>query len=332
MAKKLLTHDKALALVYNTIATLRAQGKTKITVSEVAKISGVSRSTINSNQKDWIEVRDVIQNNRSSPKVKMVSDEIQEKNKWQIEASRLERELLSCQEYLLELTEDAESVYKKLLDQLHKYVYKANKVPEKMDRESKILIELQELRKQVEYYEAKIRNLEANSLQNTNMLPFIKKETIEVYKEIPKVNITDFIDVTIDALDELDTYFMKSNSPEVVYILCGNFASGKSTWISKHKALYQGTNLYFDGTNHSKTIRKCIVKHIRKIKPECKIICVRTLCDVSQCLKRNINDTRIRLKNFVSDELIRNIGKNFEEVSVNEGFDGIIISGGYLNV
>lgn len=327
MGNKILTHDEALNLIYNTIATLRAEGKAKITVTEVAKVSGVNRSTVNSNHVDWVEVRDIIQNNKPSPRAKMASHEIQEKKKWQIEASGLERKLQTCQEDIVELSEYTESLLEKVFEQLHKYVYLSKKVPGRMEKESKNLIELQESKKLVEYYEAEISNLKANSLQNVTVLPFVQKEIVDIYFETPRVNVTDFIDLTVDAMDKLDIYFKKSLGIGAVYVLCGNFSSGKSTWISKHKPLFRGTNLYIDGTNHSIFLRKYVIKYIRKLKIDCKIICVRLRCDITQCLKRNTNDTRVRSKCVVSDELIKSIGRNFEEVSVNEGFDEIIIVG-----
>ena len=331
MGSKLLTHEQALDLVYGAIATLTSGGRTKISISKVANIAGVSRSTINSKENvDWIEVRDVIQNNRSSPRVKLASVEIGERTKWQMEAYRFENELQNCQKNLLELTEFAENVYKKLLEQLHKYVYLAKQVPEKMDRESKVLIELQELKNRLEFIEAENRRLKVNLNSNSAVLPFVKKEIVEVYPETQRGNLIDLdlVDLTFDALQRLDSYFEKDFPPKVIYVLCGNFASGKSNWISTHKPLYKGIIVYIEGTNHSTSLRKIVLRYIRKLNSNCTVICVRILCDVSLCLKRNISDTRIRYKNNISEELIKNIEKNFEEISVIEGFNQIIIVGG----
>lgn len=330
MNKKLLTHDEALNLVYSTIAALKAEGRTKITVSEVARRSGVNRSTINSKHDDWQEAREVIFTNIPSLKVKLASEEIREQNRWRIEASRLERELQSCNETLVELTEFAESVYKRLLDQLHKYVYEARQVPERMDRESKTLIELSELKKQLAFYESEIRNLKSGSEQNSTVIPLVKKEIVEVFPEPQRGTAieVDLVDLTMDAMNKLDYYFSKHYPPRVIYVLCGNFASGKSYWISRHKPVINEQCLYFEGTNHSAMLRKLIIRYIRKLNPDCKIVCVRILSDVGQCLKRNVTDARIRNKNNIPEELISIIDKNFEEVSVREGFNEIVIVGG----
>jgi hypothetical protein len=329
MGDKILSHDEALKLVYSVIAVFRTEGKTKITISEVAKNAGISRSTMNSKHEDWVEIRDIIQNNKFSDRVKLASDVIRERTKWQIEAAKLEKEVQNCQDNLSELTDFADSVYKRLLNELHKYVYKARKVPEHMDRESKTLLELQELTKQVEYYEAEIQNLKAKSVKNGTIRVFAKKEVIDVFEsKRANLNNLDFLDLTMDALYKLDNYFVGPHPPKVVYVLCGNFASGKSTWIADHAPIHEGINIYFDGTNHSISLRQRIIKHIRKYKTECKIVCVRTFCDVEKCLIRNTSDTRVRYKNSLSDELITCIDENFEEVSVTEGFNEIIIAEG----
>ncbi len=330
MGSKILGHEEALNIVYSVIAALRKEGKTKITISEVARISGVSRSTMNSKNTDWVEVRNVIQTNEFSEKVKLASDSIQERTKWQVEAARLKKDLQNCQELLDERTEFANKLYKRLLDELHKYVYRARKVPEHMDRESKNLIELHELRNQVEFYEAEIRSLKANQTKNGTVIPFAKKEVICIYAETQKADLSnlDFLDLTMDALYKLDDYFRNPHPPKVVYVLSGNFGSGKSAWIADHSPLYEGINIYFEGTSHSKVIRQRIIKHIRKYKTSCKIICVRILCDVEECLKRNTNDTRVRYNNDAPIEIINIIGENFEEITASEGFDEIIAVGG----
>jgi len=133
---------------------------------------------------------------------------------------------------------------------------------------------------------------------------------------------------------ELDHYFGNPHSPKAVYVLCGNFASGKSTWISEHKPPFQEstTVVYFDGTNHTTVMRKWIMKHIRNLNKkhnvDCKIVCVRVFCDLNQCLERNSDIGRTRHKNTITEDLIKTFDKNFQQVDLKEGFDEIIIVGG----
>lgn len=337
MAKKLLTHNEAIDLVYSLISRLRSSGKKKLTITEVAELSGVSRSTINSKEDpDWIEAREVILNNKPSLRVKLAEADINERSKWQMEASRLDSELESCQKKLDELIQKADGEFPKLFDQLHKYMYKANMVPSKMDRETKSLLENKDLRSKLKLCEVENRNLKANLAPNTIIIPFVKKNIINVYPEDQKTNLgnMELPELVTDAVYELDKYFESSLPPKAVYVLCGNFASGKSTWISDHKPPFQesASAVYFDGTNHTAAMRKNILKHIgnlnRKHKTYCKKICVRTMCDLGQCLERNADITRVRYNNTIPQELIETIDKRLEEVTFKEGFNEIILVGG----
>ncbi|MEK4083539.1 hypothetical protein [Psychrobacillus sp. FSL K6-1415] len=330
MANKILKHDEALKLVYSVVASLRDSGKEKITITEVSEISEVSRATIYSKHPDWVEVRDVIKSNKPSSKLKLASTKNYEQTKWQIEAQRLEGELRICQEKLDFISGQADNVFKKLLDELHKYMHLAKKTPEQIGRETNTLIELNELKDRCEFYETEIKRLKIDSGRNTNMVPFVKKEIIDVYSETQRANISnlDLLELTYDSLLNLNNLFSKSYPPNVVYVLCGNFASGKSSWIADHKPQNVGSVVYFDGTNHTQSIRRMILKYIRNQNSDCKIVCVRILCDTRECLERNVNESRIRLKTTIPSDFIIRFAEKFEEVSVNEGFNEIIIGGG----
>jgi len=330
VANKILKHDEALNLVYSVIASLRENGKERITITEVAEVSEVSRATIYSKHPDWVEVRDVIKNNTPSLRFKLASTKNYEQTKWQIEAQRLENELRTCQEKLDFISEQADDVFKNLLDELHKYMYLAKKTPEQIERETNILIELKELKDRCEFYEAENKRLKIDSDSNTRIVPFVKKEIIDVYSETQRANIgnLDLLELTYEALLNLNKLFSKNYPPSVVYVLCGNFASGKSSWIADHKPRNTGTVVYFDGTNHTESIRRIILKYIRNLNSDCRIVCVRILCDVRECLERNANQSRSRLKTTIPRDLIISLKERFEEVSVNEGFNEIIIDGG----
>ncbi|WP_017753712.1 helix-turn-helix domain-containing protein [Calidifontibacillus oryziterrae] len=329
MANKILKHDEALKLVYSLIASLRDGGKEKITITEVAEISEVSRATIYSKHPDWVEVRDVIKNNKPSKQLKLALAKNYEQTKWQIEAQRLENELRTCQEKLDFISEQADNVFKKLLDELHKYMYLAKKTPEQIERETNTLFEIKELKDRCEFYETEIKRLKIDSGRNTKMVPFVKKEIIDVYTETQRGNISnlDLLELTYEALLNFNRLFSKSYPPTIVYVLCGNFASGKSSWIADHKPQNVGSVVYFDGTNHTQSIRRIILRYIRNLNSDCKIVCVRILCDTRECLERNINESRIRLNTTIPKELIIKFAEIFEEVTVKEGFDEIIIGG-----
>lgn len=329
MTNKILKHDEALELVYSVIASLRDSGKNKITVTEVAEISGVSRATIYSKHSDWVEVRDVIKTNKPSTQLKLASTKNHEKTKWQIEAQRLESVLQNCQEKLDFISEQADNVFQKLLDELHKYMYLAKETPKRTESEANTLQELNELTKRCEFYESEIKRLKIDSNYNSKVVSYIKKEIIDVYSESHRANMgdLDLLELTYEALLGLNKLFTRSYPPEIVYVLCGNFASGKSSWIANHKPQYMGAVVYFEGTNHTQAIRKFIIKYIRNLSSECKVVCVRILCDTRECLERNTNESRVNLKTTIPSGLIKGIGEYFEEISINEGFNEIIIGG-----
>lgn len=332
MTIKILKHDEALELVYSVIASLRDSGKEKISVTEVAEISGVSRATIYSKHPNWVEVREVIKNNQPSPKLKLASTKKYEQTKWQIEAQRLENELRSCQEKLDFISGQADNVFQKLLDELHKYMHLAKKTPEQTQKETNTLLELKELQDRCEFYESEIKRLKIDSSYNQKMVPFVKKEIIDVYSENQRANLSnlDLLELTYEALLDFNKLFSRSYPPNIVYVLCGNFASGKSSWIANHKPQNIGSVVYFEGTNHTQSIRRMILKYIKNLNSDCKIVCVRILSDTRECLDRNVNESRISLKTTIPSVLIKGLGENFEEVSVNEGFNEIIIGGTHI--
>ena len=338
MVKKTqLKHNEALDIVYSVITKLRSSGRKQLTVTEVAKLSGVSRSTVNSQKDpDWLEVREVILNNKPSHRVKLVQAEVKEQTKWQVEAAKLQSLLEDCEKELDKLIQKADEEFVKLFEQLHKYLYVAKMIPSKMDRASKILIENQELKKQLELISAENRKLKALSPLSAGLVPFVKQNIINVYSADQKINLIkwDLLALAADAMYKLDSYFESPLPPKVIYILCGNFASGKSTWIKEHKPQFQESVsiLYFDGTNHTEAMRKTIVRYImhlmNKYSVNCKIVCVRLISDLGQCLERNTHINRVRNKTTVSEELIKTLEKHFEEVSFKEGFNEIILDGG----
>ena len=143
------------------------------------------------------------------------------------------------------------------------------------------------------------------------MVPFVKKEIIDVYSETQRVNISnlDLLELTYEAFVKFQQIIRRSYPPNVVYVLCGNFASGKSSWIADHKPQNVGSVVYFEGTNHTQSIRRIILKYIRNLNSECKIVCVRILCDTSECLERNVNESRIRLNTTIPSDLIMWLGE-----------------------
>jgi hypothetical protein len=157
-----------------------------------------------------------------------------------------------------------------------------------------------------------------------------KKEVVTIYDDLSGDTCRDydFHDRAVDVANSLDDFFAESHGariPAVAYILCGNIASGKSKWIHDHGPSVPGVNLYLDGTNHTALIRRIFIKRIRKLAPACMLVCVRLLAEFDVCVKRNSNSYRARTKKRLPEELLRNVCNDFEEVSIEEDFDQIIL-------
>jgi hypothetical protein len=174
--------------------------------------------------------------------------------------------------------------------------------------------------------------LRLNTSIPANLRPLAKKEVLSIYEEMPVEQITDSIleDFVIDASNCLDEYFVATHEariPLIAYILCGNFASGKSRWIKEHLPLMPGVNLYLDGTNHTIRMRKLLLKRIKKLNSSCVVACVWIRTTLNDCLSRNENTARVRIKKSVPRELIKQVASNFEVISLDEGFDQILLAG-----
>ena len=89
----------------------------------------------------------------------------------------------------------------------------------------------------------------------------------------------DIDKLAMESVNSLDEYFKQDESvkhhPKVVYVMCGNFASGKSAWIQSHRSDTAGHNLYIDGPNHKRYMRQLIITRVKWLKPDCRVVCVR---------------------------------------------------------
>jgi len=157
-----------------------------------------------------------------------------------------------------------------------------------------------------------------------------KKEVLVIYDEPLGDRGDDLEDPVIDAANSLDDFFAAPHGarvPAIVYILCGNFASGKSRWIKEHSPLTPGVNLYVDGTNHTIRMRKLLLRRIKKLSSDCTVACVRVRATLEECLRRNDNPSRARANKSLPRELIKQLASRFEEISIEEGFDQILLVG-----
>ncbi|MGO9379978.1 MAG: hypothetical protein ACLP29_15715 [Dissulfurispiraceae bacterium] len=318
-------HEKYVDAAYSAIAFFHQQGIKKPAVCKVAEKALIGRATLYTDHPDWVEVRAVIAG-KPSPRIKMAAIELSENQKWQRQLGQLKAEISTLGQKLKDIRNSTDSTYDKLLQLVHKYFILSKETPLEVENRTKIALDYTNLRERLERMEVENRHLRAERNLEGTVLPFSKKKVVDVYPLSSRSTLRteSLFAMSIDAINSLDNYFATEEfSPRVVYVMCGQFGSGKSRWIDEHKPEYRGTALYIDGVNHTLDMRLLIAKRIRKLKSDCRIICCRVFASVDDCLERNQDDTRKRLGLTVSDALIKQVQQVFEEVNGPEEFDAI---------
>lgn len=330
--KKQPNHKEAVDSAYMAIALLRAKGVIRPSVTLVAKQAGLSRAVVYSKHADWVEVRDVIINDKTSKRLRLAGASLSRDAHSQDRFERAVDAIESAEAEIKKIRERADSIYSMLLEQLHKYVALSKNAPKMNDDRAKLFKELANIKEMNARLATENSLLRAQSEVSADVRPLSRKEVLAV-EEVTKRGVTrdaDLNDFVIDAVNKLDDYFtaeQKQKVPSIVYVLCGNFASGKSTWVKNHECRIPGVNLYVDGVHHTATMRKLLIRRIKKLAPRCIVACVwiRTALDI--CLLRNELPERVKAKICVPSDLIKKVGSGFEKVGFDEGFDEIIVSG-----
>jgi cell division protein FtsB len=329
MGERQFNHRQALSRAYAALYVLRQEGNPKPALTEISKRSGIQRSTIHTSHPDWKRFREVVRLGLSLKDITQAGVELEEKAGWvrRVEAveGRLARAEANLQGYKLLV----DTAFTKLAAQLHKYVMLSKETPSQVSMRAALLKENVELKQEVQRLRSENRELILQTARPADLRPLSKKEVLIIYDNPPADKHVDLEDPVIEVTNKLDDYFAASHEaqiPKAVYIMCGNFASGKSRWIKEHSPLMPGVNLYIDGVNQTARMRKLLLKRIRKLSPDCTIACVRVRAALDDCLNRNENPARMRLKKSVPRELIMRVSSEFEEVSLAEGFDQILVT------
>lgn len=332
ISEKINDHEKKINAAYTAIALLRQQG-IKLSTSKVAETAQIARSTLYTNHPDWKEIRSIISKNSDSPRIKIVTKELTEKQIWERQIDQVERKVDGIHEELKEIRNVADGVYEQLLTQLHRYFILSKETPREVEKKAQVALDNVRLSERLERLEAEYHRLKVEQGLQGTLLPFSKKEVIHLcpVSKRPTLKVDELLGLGIDAINELDEYFHnKEFAPNIVYVMCGQFACGKSKWINDHKPQHRGTVLYIDGTNHTIAMRSLFLKRIKKLNRECHITCCRIFTTTDVCLERNQNETRKRMGLTVSDALIRQVEAACEEVKYDEGFDAIELVGARL--
>lgn len=119
-------------------------------------------------------------------------------------------------------------------------------------------------------------------------------------------------------------YFNRINNRQIILLSGDNEKSYRGECvrhllIEKAKMLIKaGVSVYFDSPNITKRGREELIRQIKSVDSECRIIGIYFKTPINQCVENN----RQR-ENTVPDERIFDMYKHFEKPSLDEGFTEI---------
>lgn len=305
--------------VYATISALQSGGRKKLSVMEVAKLSGVARATINQkHDPDWVKVREVIKGTaHSGVYAKDSSEDVKKPLK---NTQEIHHRLKELEEQLDLLRERASTTYNQLIDRVQYYFALASEKPAKQVEKAKLLQELTHQKSQNAILRADLKAALAESL--TPAVSGII--TSKIILEVP--NAVSDSEAILSFLEELDSLSSQNRSSLVtaVYIMCGLPMCGKSSWIDNHKPLTPGVSLYVCGASDTVSTRNLLVSRVRK-EFNAPVHCVRFGLGLDACISRaekQFNGAALEL-NISS---IKGVAARFEEIQFSENFDSIILA------
>jgi len=314
-------------LAYAALAELRVKGKTP-TKSEISRMTGISRETLNSDLKKWVTFEKALKGEVPAP-LMQAQIELTETKTWQRDLKRVQERLGGSEQALQELRDVTDTTFSALLEQLHQYFIVAAKTPKSLLKEAELRQEHAQNLSRLRYLEATVERLNSERALPDNVRPLARKEIIHVIPpELRRQHLdgSTLFERHIDAVNSLDDYFLREdgNSPTAVYAMCGLPAAGKSHWIKSHSPPIGGVSVYLDGPCHTRAMRTLLVKRVRKLNLTAQIICCRVITDLERCLVANVDPERSRRGLSMDEAVIRHVATVFEEVGYDEGFDVII--------
>ncbi len=326
-------HTRTVGQAYAAYTTLRARHPgARITYAAIARLAGISRPVIYKDDPDWQEFRDVVENRKQSPTLEIATVEMREREAWERDIERLKDLAATCEAALKTNMAFSDEVYEALCGEALKYALLSAPLPAEQDKNVEVLKDLSVARHEINRLKTRIERLTAGKHTYDDPLPSHTPLVVTVGKTIPRNELTTdgLVETFMDTINEMDAYFALDDierRPGIVYVLCGNFASGKSTWIRQHRPPMSGIALYIDGPHHTSRMRRDLVRRIRKLSPRCRIVCIRIIVNLDICLGRNGKPERARTGMVVPGSVIREIETvlGAQEVTVGEGFNSIEI-------
>lgn len=311
-------HD-VLERAYEAIGRLRATGLEKLNVEKVADAAGLARSTFYLPDPDWQEIRQVIKG-KPSTRVKLVEIEVATVTRSTRKIAELRERMDRVEAELESVRQTADTVYRKLIDQLQYYFALAAETPAKREKQTKLLKESGRANQEAKRLQAENANLREQLRLIPNTTPLVNKRYITLPNEL---NISDYYCTLLDQLAQNFPDEHAGQTIGAVFVMCGLPLAGKTQWTRDHKPLAPGVAVYIDGTSHKADIRKFITDRVRKLTAA-PVSCVRVRTSKEVCIERS--GRALRGANHIrTEQTIELISKEFEEVSLAEPFNAIIL-------
>ena len=307
---------------YQAVAALRAKGRTKLSVEEVAECAGLARSTFYLKDDDWQEVREVIRG-KPSPRVRLAAVEVTAASKADLRLTALARRVEEAEAELERIRAAADDVYRKLIDQVQYYFALASETPKKREQQAKLLKEVARAKQEVQRLKAENSRLQASQNAGAEIASLaVAKRVVGLPDAAPSVSAlyAAFLDKMAGIVPDEPA----GRAVGAVYLLSGLPLSGKGTWIERHKPSTPGAAIYVDSTNHTAEVRGFFVDRMRTFTAA-PIHCVRLRASLETCLGRCERTCSGAAQIQVQARLER-IHAEFEEVRVDEPFDSIILT------
>ncbi|MDH4565636.1 hypothetical protein E8E95_02980 [Pseudomonas sp. BN414] len=312
-----MANQDLLNRVYATISALHKGGRKKLSVMEVAKLSGVARATINQkHDPDWVKVREAIKGTFHSGSDAEDSSAVLEQPLKSTQ--EIHQRLKEFEEQLALLRERANTTYNQLIDRLQYYFALTSEKPAKQMEKAKLLQELTHQKNQNAILRADLKAALAESLTPAVSGIITSKSILEVPNTLSEP------EAILDFLEKLDSLSNRSSLVTTVYILCGLPMCGKSSWIENHKPPTPGVSLYVSGASETASIRNLLASRVRKAF-NVPVHCVRFRIGLDACISRaekQFNGAVLEL----NISLIKSVAARFEEIQFIENFDSIILA------
>lgn len=297
----------------------------RLTVARVAKAAGLSRQVISrAANDDWQRLKEAVEAGEPLyPEFGLLDDRERVLSADQRAVDALRTRVDACEARVKHLTSLSNIAIPNLQGEAQRLLARLAEHPRKETELYSTRADLAQARSEVESLKARVNWQSDRSLPSYNKTPYHTIPFGCVRTDLTASHLEEFYNGSLDPLGDILKTASLVTPLQAVYLLCGNHASGKYTWVSAHRPHAGGLYIYVIAPYHTRDSRRSVIAYIRSYRIDCRIVCVRIFANLFDCLERNGTRERQREQKMVSGDLIRYIDANFQEVTIDEGFDAI---------